>query len=223
MQLTPQHLVFALLLIAPGFIATILAISWGAIEKEISNGRILAVSLVSSLLIDSTFIWIIQTFFDRTVTEPENIDSLFFQPRFQAGYVFLLVGLSVGLGFVYSIGLIVDAHGRSRQFLWNKFRRHDHRSRDPWQPWEGTLRDANLVKVYAKNGEVFSGKVYEYSRARKPRQLRLYEPEYWDKDAGKFKSGGETYMLFLEDDIQRVYVLLSDEEVREMSGEGSEG
>lgn len=215
MQITPQNLVVALLIVTPGFIATLLAISWGSVEREISNGRILAISLVASLIIDSTLIWIVQVFANQSVTSPSTVDRIFFEPQFQPESVFLLLFLSISTGFLFAIGLIVDLHGRSRQWLWKTIRRHDDRSRDPWQPWEGTLRDANLIKVLTSNGDVLSGKVYEYSRTNKPRQLRLFEPEAWNEEEEQFKPTADKFVLLFEDDIERVYVLLSDDDVRE--------
>jgi hypothetical protein len=219
MLVTPQNVIVAIFVIAPGFVATILAMSLSAVEKNLSNGRVLTISLVSSLVIDSLFLTIVQSLTTRSITGPNTVTDIFFTPNFQPEYPLLLIVLSLLLGIVYSIGLILNLHGRTRELLWDKIRRQDGRSRDPWQPWEGTLRDAGLVKVLTSNGDVIAGKVYEFSRVNKPRQLRLFEPEVWDSDESKFEESSDEYVLLFEEDIERLYVLLTSEEMRKKGNE----
>lgn len=92
-----------------------------------------------------------------------------------------------------------------RSWLWN----FSDRQRFPRQPWEGLMRDSSALQVKTADGELVRGFLYEYSRAQRPRQLRLISPE-WLGPEGWIKAD-ESDVLLLEDDIERITVLTVDE------------
>lgn len=205
MPVDPQYLVLSLLLVAPGFVAVIIAITLGVVERDLSNFTMLVVSIVSSILIDSVFLGIVYRL-GADVSNLDSIRTLFFTPIFRPDYVFLLFGLSAGLGVVYSLGLVFDVHHRVRDRLWSLIDRKRH----PWQPWEGTLRDAYMVQVITSDRELVVGKLGEYSRVNKSRQLRLEDPEWLNQDTGELEPEDSESVLLLEDDIERVYVRMTE-------------
>lgn len=206
MPINPQYLVLSLLLVAPGFVAVIIAITVGVVERDLSNFTMLVVSIVSSILIDSVFLGIVYRL-GANVSTLDSIRTLFFTPIFRPDFVFLLFGLSVIFGLVYSLGLVFDIHHSLRKRFW----RLNDRKRHPWQPWEGTLRDAYMVQVITSDRELVVGELGEYSRVNKPRQIRLENPEWLNQDTGELSPDGSESVLLLEEDIDRVFVRLSEE------------
>jgi hypothetical protein len=206
MPVDPQYLVLSLLLVAPGFVAVIIAITLGVVERDLSNFTMLVVSIVSSILIDSVFLAIVYRL-GADVSTIDSIRTLFFTPIFRADFVFLLFGISVIFGLGYSLGLVFDIHHILRERFW----RLNDRKRHPWQPWEGTLRDAYMVQVITSDRELVVGELGEYSRVNKSRQLRLENPEWMNQETGQLEPDGSESVLLLEEDIDRVYVRLSEE------------
>ena len=215
--ITPQRLILALLLIAPGFIAVFVAITIGVVEREISNGRILIVSLVSSIVVDTLFL-IIASLFGESVSTPYAFQQIIFTSGFSPQYIGLLLLLSVGLGLVYSLTIILDLHGGVREWMWG----FSDRDRFPWQPWDGMMQDSFVVQVTTSDDEVVKGFLYEYSRAERPRQLRLRSPQWFGKT--DWNPPKETDVLLLQDDIDRISVLMTIEEFEENhEGENTAG
>lgn len=203
--LTPQRLVLALLLIAPGFIAVFVAITIGVIEREVSNGRILIVSFVSSIVVDTLFL-IVASLCGESVGTPYAFQQIIFTSGFSPEYIGLLLLLSVSLGFVYSLTIILDLHGQVRKLMWS----FSDRDRFPWQPWDGMMQDSFAVQVTTSDDEVVKGFLHEYSRAERPRQLRLKNPQWFGRT--DWNPPKETDVLLLQDDIDRISVLMTIEE-----------
>lgn len=205
MPIDPQYVILSLLLVAPGFVAVIIAITIGVVERDLSNFTMLIISIVSSILIDSVFFGIVYRL-GADISTLNSIKTLFFTPIFRVDYVFMLFGISAGFGFVYSLGLVFDIHHRIRGWFWSL----NDRKRHPWQPWEGTLRDAYMVQVITSDRGLVVGKLGEYSRVNKPRQLRLENPEWLNQDTGELEPDGSESVLLFEDDIERVYIRMSE-------------
>jgi hypothetical protein len=205
MPVNPQYIVLSLLLVAPGFVAVIISITLGVVERDLSNFTMLVVSIVSSILIDSVFFAIVYQL-GANVSTIDSIKTLFFTPIFRSDYVFLLFTISAAFGILYSLGLVFDIHHRIRDRLWSL----NDRKRHPWQPWEGTLRDSYMIQVITSDRELVVGELGEYSRVDKSRQLRLENPEWLNQETGEMERDGSESVLLLEDDIERVYVRMSE-------------
>ena len=202
MQLTFENLIVALLLIAPGFIAVLIAITLGVVEQNISRYMLFGSTFVSSILIDVGFIYMIQQN-GAVITGQQAIRNAFFAPGFQTGRAVLLLALSCALGLLYSIGLILDIQERLRSMLW----RFSSRRRNPWQPWEGSLNGAHVVQVVTSDEQVITGYLGEYSRVGKPRQLQILYPQWHYED----KPSGTEMILLFEEDIRRVVVVETED------------
>ncbi|WP_394354983.1 DUF6338 family protein [Halorarum halophilum] len=200
--LSPEYILLALLLITPGFIATLIAISLGVVEKEVTDTELLGFSLVSSLIIDTVFIAIYQMA-GGTVSTLSSTRTIFFTPQFRADLVLGLLTASVALGVVYAVGLTYDVPKQIRRRLWsrNAYSRH-HR-----QPWEGGLENAHEVCVITSDRELVNGILSEYSRVGKERQLVLENPSWLNRSSGEMDNHGEHSVVLLEDDIQRLSII----------------
>ncbi|RJS96280.1 DUF6338 family protein [Halococcus sp. IIIV-5B] len=214
--LTPQNLILSLLLIAPGFIAFFVAVTIGAVESEVSNGRVLIVSLVSSILVDTLFLTIAD-FAGESVNDPYAFQEIIFGSNFSPKYVALLIGLSLLLGLFYSISIILDLQGKARTLMWSL----SDKNRFPWQPWEGMMQDSAVVQVQTSDEELVKGFLHEYSRAERPRQLRLKTPQWFGEQ--EWNPPEETDVLLLEDDISRISVLMTVDRYEEIAQEMEEG
>lgn len=201
-SLNPQYILLALLLIAPGFIATLVGISLGVVEREINDSKLFGVSLVTSLIIDTIFISVYQ-WQGGTVSSLSSTRTIFFDPQFRADLVLLLLALSFGVGLVFAIGLVYDIPKLLRRLLWsrNEYSRH-HR-----QPWEGALEDAHEVNVLTSDRELVNGILSEYSRVGKERQLVLESPAWLEKDTGEMVQKNEKEVILFESDIQRLTII----------------
>lgn len=75
--------------------------------------------------------------------------------------------------------------------------------RNPWQPWEGGLRNAEQVMVELDNGKDIVGIITEYSRVGKERQLVLAWPKYPDFEEEPMRKK----VILTEEQIGTVHVL----------------
>lgn len=212
--LSPDNIFLSLLLVAPGFIAVLIAIIFGVVERDIPDSQLLGVSIVSSVIIDWIFLIIVQVVFGETIESAAAIKNLFFNPEFRPLYVGFLLSLSVVLGLIYTIILIGDHHEHWRDNLW-EILRQDERKRTPWQPWQGTLRDAYLLRVHLSEGDKISGSLKEYSRVGKPRQLALHDPEWYNPETDSFEDAGVDSIILFEDDIERVEIIMTETQKEE--------
>lgn len=206
-ELSPEYIFLALLLIAPGFVATLIAINLGVVERKISETVLLGTSLVSSLLIDTIFIAIYQLA-GGSVTSLSGTHSIFFTPQFRAELVLGLLFGSIGLGFIYAIGLTLNIPKRIRQWIWS---RNDY-SRHHRQPWEGALNNAHEVNVITSDRELVNGILTEYSRVEKERQLILQDPSWFDRSSGELVNEEVHSVVLLGDDIRRLTIISKKEE-----------
>lgn len=200
--LSPEYIILALLLIVPGFIATLIGINLGVVEREIPETRLLVTSLVSSLLIDTIFIGIYQ-WCGGSVTSLSGTQTVFFTPQFRADLVLGLLTVSVVIGFIYAILLTYDIPKKTRQKLWSR----NHYSRHHRQPWEGALENAHEINVITSDRELVNGVLTEYSRVGKERQLVLQNPSWLDRSSGELVDEDEHSVVLLEDDIHRLTII----------------
>lgn len=191
--------IFYAVLIAPGFIAVMTAISLAAIENDVSRFILLVWSLVSSLLIDTLFIVGYQVLVDP-VTSIGMLGTALFTPAFRLWFVVALLGSSVLVGVIYARLILWDLPGKGRNLLqWG-----DDVTYNPTQPWPDFMEDAATVIVKTDDDQLYRGNVVEWSRAGRPRQLRLSQPEVRHEATDGFELVGVSDMLLFEDDIQRV-------------------
>lgn len=205
--LNPEYVLLALLLIAPGFIATLVAISIGVVERQVTDTELLGVSLVSSVIIDTLFLSAYQLT-GGSVSNFSSTQTIFFQPEFRADLVFGLLSMSILLGFIYALGLTYHIPKRIRRGVWS---RNDY-SRHPRQPWEGALESAHEVNVITSDRELVNGVLSEHSRVGKERQLVLENPAWLDRAEGEMKQQGEKEVVLLESDIQRLTIISKKDE-----------
>lgn len=200
--LSPEYILLALLLVVPGFISTLLAINLGVVEGSVSDTKILGVSLVSSVIIDTIFLSLYQLS-GGEVTSLSGTRTVFFSPQFRPEFVLSLLVMSLVLGGLYAIGITYELPERARRAIWskNRYTRH-HR-----QPWEGALEDAHEVAVITSDRELVNGILAEYSRVEKERQVVLTHPVWLDRRTGEMKDEGEHSVVLLEDDIERLSVI----------------
>ncbi|WP_276279433.1 DUF6338 family protein [Halorussus caseinilyticus] len=203
MPITAETLILAALLIAPGFIAVLLGITLGVVEQKIDRDIFYLTSFVSSILIDITFIWIGQQT-GKIINSQNAIRGVFFGPdRFYIESAVTLFILSCAFGLVYAITLTTNFPHQVRSKL-GSWMSHQ---RNPWQPWEGGLRNAEQVMVELKNGKDISGILTEYSRVGRERQLVLAYPVYIDFED---KPSREKTIL-TEEQIRAVHVMTTRE------------
>lgn len=193
-MVTAETLSLAAILIAPGVISVLIAVTLGVVERDIGRDRFYLTSFVSSIFIDVVFIWIAQIWWGRTVTGRAELESVFFGAnRFHVGAAVLLFTISCVFGLIYSVVLTYNISHFCRQKI--GFLR-SHR-RNPWQPWEGGLRNAEQVMVQRHEGSDVVGMLSEYSRVEKERQIVLNSPQF----------------LEFEDESNREKVIISGDEI----------
>lgn len=201
MAFVPQDITLWVLLVAPGLIAVQLAIWIGVVETKLSDSRMLVASLVSSIVIDALFFGFYQVAYGP-IGQLETAETIFFTPRFRPELVLALVGLSILVGLVYAFLIIHDATGRLRRWAWGD----KDLFRYPGQPWEGTLVDADIVRIDTKNDQIVIGRVGDYSRVDKPNEVVLRYPQWWDPAEGYLVDKKDDAVLFRADDIRRLTV-----------------
>jgi len=202
---------FYTVLIAPGFIAVMTAITLAAVEDRPSRFVLLVACLVSSLLIDTLAVGIYQTAVSP-VTGVGQIAGLFFAPRFRWEYVLGLVIVSLLIGVIYAWLINIGVPDKARGILQSG----DHVTYNPRQPWTNTLHDASWIRINTSDDQLFIGDLVEWSRADRSKQLRIANPWRYNKQIDDFEAmsteedrGQE--MLFLEEDIDRILILDSDD------------
>ncbi|WP_256683989.1 DUF6338 family protein [Halococcus qingdaonensis] len=197
MPITAQALVLASLLIAPGLIAVLIAITLGVVEREVTQYQLYGTAFVSSILIDVVFVWIVQVS-GKDVTGRDALENIFFtESGFQVIAAVGLFAIAIFVGVIYSIGLHFDIPDKSRALLGH----FTSRRRNPWQPWEGTLKDADVVQINLSTGYDVVGRLGEYSRVGKERQIMLHSPQFdFEDEPNRMK------ILLFEDEIDTVSI-----------------
>jgi hypothetical protein len=205
MTTVPGDILFYVVLVAPGFIAVMTAVSLGAVEDEISQFVLLIWSLVSSIIIDSLFLAGYQLV-SSPLASYEELRTFLFEPFFRVDLIAIIFLLSCVVGVVYAVGILVDLPDRLRWTLQAKA----HIRYNPRQPWENFMKSAGSIRIKTNDDELYVGDVVEWSRAGKPKEVRVKHPYRYSLEEKDYEwVGGET-MLFLEDDIDRVLLREAD-------------
>jgi hypothetical protein len=199
-----QNLLLALIVVVPGFISTHFAVTLGVVRTNLSETRLLMLSLAASLFVDSLFLSILE-FFGATITEPQDVSQVFFTPSFQATHVLGLLGFSVLVGVVGGVLLAGDFHDQARSALWAML--DGDRKRNFHEPWEGTLDEAARVQVLTSDGAMVVGGIKQYSDDGKEKQLALTGAEWRHPDRGEWEDHDTDLELLFGDDIERVTVV----------------
>ncbi len=202
--LSIQNLLLALIVVVPGFIATHFAVTLGVVRTQISETRLLMLSLASSLLVDSLFLSLLG-WLGASITEPQDISEAFFTPNFQGEYVLGLLLFSALVGVIGGIILAGNHHDDLRNWLWSNL--GGNRRRNFHEPWEGTLDEAARVQVLTSDGALVIGGVKQYSDDGKEKQLSLTGVEWRHPDHGEWVDPGTDIELLFGDDIKQVTVV----------------
>lgn len=201
MPITAQALVLASLLIAPGLVAVLIGISLGVVERKITQYQLYGTAFVSSILIDIFFVWLVQLS-GMEITDRDALENIFFtESGFQVIAAVGLFSIAIVVGVIYAIGLHFDMADKCRALLG----RFTTRRRNPWQPWEGTLKDADVVQINLSTGHDVVGRLGEYSRVGKERQIMLQSPQFdFENEPNRRK------LLLFENEIDTVSVLSNE-------------
>lgn len=199
--------IFYTVLVAPGFIAVMTAISLASVENEMPSFVILIWSLVSSLVVDTLFLGVYQSLYGG-ITSLDALTGIFFQPYFRSDLILVILVASFGLGLVYTGALLGNLPGHLRRLIQRKARIRYN----PRQPWENFMKLAGTVLVKTSDDQLYFGRVVEWSRANKPKELWIDQLSRYDKERDEIEPyGGESSeegpgsdAVFLEDDIDRV-------------------
>jgi len=202
----PGSAIFYAVLIAPGFVAVMTAVSLAAIEDDIKQFVLLIWSLVSSLLIDSLFIGVYQQFVEP-ITSFAQFQSILFAPAFRIDYILIIFVVSLFVGVLYAAAILIDLPGILRGILQSKMQISYSRR----QPWEDYLKHADQVMIKTSDGQLYTGDVSGWSRADRNRELRISDPHRYNENNKEFEPVGGPEQLFLDADIQRVTVLKKDQ------------
>lgn len=198
--------IFYTVLVAPGFIAVMTAISLASVEGDVPPFVILVWSLVSSLIVDTIFLWLYQWLY-RPITSLEALTGMFFQPYFRSDLILGILAGSFGLGLLYTAGILGNFPERLRRLLQRKARIRYN----PRQPWENFMKKAGTVRVKTSDNQLYFGRVVEWSRANKPKELWIDNLSRYNEKLDELEpvggddiTGDGSQMVFLENDIERV-------------------
>lgn len=197
--LSPENVLLSLIVVAPGFIAVYTAIIFGGLKESLSDGRLLGASIAAAFIIDPLFFWG-YTLFGGEITDPTAAVGLFFEGGFRPERVLILALLSVTIGFVGALAIGGDFAYVARQRLQRQFDVNSH----PHQPWEGSLKTANVVRVLTPESW-FQGYIAEWSESGNERQIALGRPAEWD--GGSWSKMGLARLLLFEEDIEQIQVV----------------
>ena len=202
----PINAIFYAVLIAPGFVAVMTAVSLAGIEDDIKQFVLLVWSLVSSLLIDVLFIGVYQIFVEP-ITSFSQFQGILFDPAFRIGYILVIFAVSLFVGVLYAAAILIDLPGILRGIIQAKMQVSYSRR----QPWEDYLKHADQVMVKTSDDQLYIGDVSGWSRANRQKELRITDPHRYNEKEQEFEPVGGPEQLFLNDDIQRITVLKTDQ------------
>lgn len=214
---------FYAVLVAPGFVAVMTAITLSAIEDDHSQFVLLVWSLVSSLIIDTLFLAGYQ-YFNGPITSIADLIAVLFDPYFRADYILGILLFSVVIGILYSVVILLDLQGRLRRFL----QMNSHVTYNPRQPWENFMRNAGSIRIKTSDDQLYTGEVVEWSRADRDREVRIKNPHRYQSEIQGYEPVNRKDMLFLNEDIDRVLMRSFDPEItdsnrpNELGGESRE-
>lgn len=201
MPTVPGDVLFYVVLVAPGFVAVMTAVSLAAVEGEISSFVLLVWSLVSSIVIDAVFLLGYQAVYGP-ITSFSELRVFLFDPFLRVDLVILIFLMSVIVGIVYALGILADVPGHSRRTLqsWATVKYN------PRQPWENFMKSAGSIRIKTSDDELYAGDVVEWSRAGKPKEVRINRPHAYSLEEDDYVPAGGESMLFLEKDIDRILI-----------------
>lgn len=205
MATVPGDILFYVVLVAPGFIAVMTAVSLAAVEGEISQFVLLIWSLVTSIIIDSLFLAGYQLLYSP-IKSYEELRTFLFDPFFRVDLIAVIFLLSAVIGVGYAVGILVDLPGRLRRLLQAKAQI----KYNPRQPWENFMNTAGSIRIKTSDDELYAGDVVEWSRAGKPKEVRVKNPYRYSLENGEYEWVGGESMLFLEEDIDRIMLRQPD-------------
>lgn len=205
MATIPGDVLFYVVLVAPGFVAVMTAVSLAAVEGEISSFVLLVWSLVSSIVIDAVFLIGYQAVYGP-ITSFQELRMFLFDPFFRVDLILLIFLLSMIVGVVYAVGVLADVPGWARRTLQSRAAI----KYNPRQPWENFMRAAGSIRIKTSDDELYAGDVVEWSRAGKPKEVRVRHPYRYSLEEDDYEYSGGESMLFLEDDIDRILLREAD-------------
>lgn len=103
--------------------------------------------------------------------------------------------------------ILADIPGRMRRALQAKSKVR----RNPQQPWANFIRETRVLRIKTSDDEIYRGRVSEWSRAGRPKEVRLKNVERLNPETGVYLSLDQKEMLFLEKDIDRLLMLQEDD------------
>lgn len=209
MAFLPEDLALWALLVAPGFLAVVFAFNLASIETVPSDLQLLIWSLISSIIVDTSFVAVIQPRLTEPITSQSDISAIFFTPNFRADYVILLIILAGILGFVYSV-ILINEYPRS---IREKLQVHKDIRSHPVQPWESFLREAGAIRIKTSDNELYSGLLNRWSTSNKPNELVITHPYRYNSDSEEYEEVGGKAILFLGEDIDRILVQKTRSEI----------
>ena len=199
---------FYAVLVAPGFVAVATIINLASIEREHSRFTLLVWSLVLSVVIDAISAYIYQ-FFKGSIQSYNELPGLLFEPGFQVEYIFYVLLLSLFIGLLGTIFVLFEVSERVRRRLQRRFKI----TVNPRQPWANFVRDTHSIRVKTSDDQLYEGLVEEWSRANRPKELIIFDPQWYDPDKQDYVPVGGESMLFLGDDIDRLVMRESDSQL----------
>jgi len=188
--LSPENVLLSLIVVAPGFIAVYTAIIIGGLEESLSDGRLLGASIAAAFIIDPLFFWGYTLFGGRSLTQQQRLDC--FRRRIQARASSHTRTSLCSSRVVGAVAVSGDFAYAARERLQRRFDVNSH----PHQPWVGSLKTANIVRVLTTESW-FQGYIAEWSESGNERQIALGYPAEWDGD-GWSKMGLTKILLFEE-------------------------
>lgn len=215
-----QNLLFALIVVVPGFVATQIVISTGVIRSEMSKWRILITSLAMSLVVVTLFLHAVDLIWGTTVSNPNEVSSIFFSPTFKPGLVIGLLLFSVVVGLFGGLLMAMDYPQRFREFLWEKL--PGDTRRNFYEPWEGALNEASRVQVLTQDGALAVGSLGMWSDDGKEQQIALTSVEWHSPSTDGWVDSDTDIELFTGQDIQQVTVIDTKESVQEPTEDDDE-
>lgn len=203
---TGSSAIFYAVLIAPGFIAVMTAISLAAIEDELSQFVLLVWCLVTSLIIDTGFITIYQWKYGL-ITSFTQLTSILFQPYFRVDFIGYIFVISIVIGVLGAGAILIDVPGRARWLL----QIPASVKYSPRQPWANFMQDTRSIRIKTSDDQLYAGELAEWSRAGRPKEIRISNPYRYSDKIQNYEPVGREDMLFLEKDIDRVLMRERDD------------
>jgi hypothetical protein len=157
-------------------------------------------------LIDALFIGGYQIFVEP-ISSFSQFQSILFDPAFRIGFILVIFTVSLFVGVLYAAAILVDLPGVLRGTIQAKMQVSYSRG----QPWEDFLKHSDQVMVKTSDDQLYIGDVSGWSRANRPKELRITDPQRYNEKEKEFEPVGGPEQLFLNDNIQRITVLKRDQ------------